>query len=94
MRYQYSYNCTSPESLKELDFILDNSKEISADYFLRHVSLKQINQALMYGINYPTVKKLKSDYSVSFYEINKRGINAVIFVNSSIDYIFKLNLET
>jgi hypothetical protein len=87
--YQFEYNCVNPNSDDELEFILDNMKQISADEFLKNVTLEEVNNALMYGINYESKKRLKSDYSVSFYKIKKKGIDAYIFVNSAIEYVFK-----
>jgi hypothetical protein len=60
----------------------------SVNTFLKNVELEEINNALMYDIKY-TKEKLKSDWSVKFFRIKKRGIDAFIFVNSAIEYIFK-----
>lgn len=89
--YQFDYNCVSPSSKYELDFIVDNMKSISADQFLRNVSLEDVNNALMYGIHYESKARLKKDYSVSFYKLKKDGIDAFILANSAIEYVFKKN---
>jgi hypothetical protein len=87
--YYYSYNCVSPESDDELEFIIDNMVEISADLFLKNVSLSEVNNSLMYGIKYQSNEQLKKDWSVHFYKIKKNNIDAYILKNSAIEYIFK-----
>ena len=57
--YQFEYNCVNPNSGDELEFIVDNMKRISADEFLRNVTLEEVNNALMFGIYYESKKRLK-----------------------------------
>lgn len=71
---EYKYNCVYPQDLDELNFILDNMKEIKPSTFLSKVSLKSINNALMYNIYYKNRKELENDWSVRFYSIHKSGI--------------------
>ena len=87
--YYFSYNCVSPMDYNELEFIIDNMKEISADLFLRNVTLDEINNSLMYGIRYNSKDKVKSDWGLSFYRIKKGGLDAFILINSGIEYVFK-----
>ncbi len=88
--YNYAYNCTSTNDSEELDYIIDNMREVSVNTFLKNVELEEINNALLYDIKY-TKEKLKSDWSVKFFRIKKSGIDAFIMVNSAIEYIFKKN---
>ena len=88
-QYEYAYNCTSPLDYDELKFIIDNMKEVSSNIFLKNVSLEEINNSLMDGINYKSKEHVKSDWSLSFYRIKKGGIDAFILVNSAIEYIYK-----
>lgn len=87
--YYFDYNCVSPRDGDELEYIIDNMKEISADLFLRNVSLDEINNSLMYGIRYSSKDKVKSDWGHSFYRIKKKSIDAFILINSGIEYVFK-----
>ena len=88
-QYYFDYNCVSPRDYDELEYIIDNMKEISADLFLRNVSLDEINSSLMYGIRYNSKEKVKSDWGLSFYRLKKGNIDAFILINSSIEYVFK-----
>jgi hypothetical protein len=90
--YQFEYNCVYPNCSDELETILENMKSISADEFLKNVSLEELNNSLMYGIKYESKSRLKSDWSVSFYKIKKKNIDAYVFVNSGIEYVFKKSI--
>lgn len=88
--YVYNYNCVYPSSgYEELEFIIDNMVEISADTFLKNVSLDEINSSLMYGISYNSKNQIKKDWGLSFYKIKKGGIDAYVLKNSGIEYVFK-----
>ena len=87
--YKFAYNCVNPKDEEELDFIIDNMKEINVDTFLKYVSLNNINRHLRDNIKYKTIDDLKKDWTVSFYKIKKNGIDAYIFRNSATEYIFK-----
>ena len=88
-QYYFDYNCVSPRDYDELEYIIDNMKEISADLFLRNVSLDEINSSLMYRIRYNSKEKVKSDWGLSFYRLKKGNIDAFILINSGIEYVFK-----
>jgi hypothetical protein len=88
--YCYAYNCVSPISSDELDYIIDNMREIKANTFLNKISLDEINNSLMYGMSYNKQSILK-DWSIGFYSIRRNNINAYILRNSCIEYVFKCN---
>lgn len=86
--YEFAYSCVGANDIDELNYIIDHMKPISMNLFLRHVSIQQINECLMYDIRY-TKETLKKDWSVSYYRIKTLNLDAYIFKNSAIEYVFK-----
>jgi hypothetical protein len=96
--YEYSYCCINPKSNKELDFIIDNMKEITSEQFCTVINFKDAIQAVKQGVGISydwNPQMIKTDRSNKFFKINKNGIDAYILVNSGVDHIFKnINAKT
>jgi len=86
-KVDFQYTCINPENKEELEYIIDNAKEISYTTFLKNLSnsakefIKKINEKR--GI------PLYKDYTVSFYKSKlPSGKSVYYFVDSAIEYIF------
>ncbi len=65
--YEFAYNCVSPDSLEELDAIINDmynkNTEVSVDDFLKNVDFGKIKEVLPYK----TEESLKNDYHIKYY---------------------------
>ena len=88
--YYYAYNCITPESAEELDFIQQNFETIDVDTFKRAVGKTAFKEAVnslnTYSDNFP----IEEDWGVE-YRMSKTGHNEVIYylVQSSFEHVFK-----
>ena len=85
----YQYCCVSPKSLRELEFIIDNAREITYETFIKHVNkedLADLKQDLGYGRHGLT---LKNDWAVSYHKSKLPNSKPVYFLcHSCIEYVF------
>lgn len=91
---QYRYCCVSPKSLRELNFICDNSREITAGTFKRAIGIDNYNQ-LSLDLGYDKQLKrdtglsLESDFAVSFHKSKLPDNRKVYYCcHSAIEYIY------
>ena len=81
---RYQYNCVSPNSEEELNYILDNMVEIDYDDFISNVSMEDVLE-LEKSFLFP----LKDDTMVKFFECElSEDKTAYLFSHSAIEYIF------
>lgn len=84
----YQYDCVNPRSLRELEFIIDNSEDIVYSTFVRNVNkddLKILKERLGYSRSFP----LKNDWHVSYHKSKLPNGNSVYYMcHSYIEYIF------
>lgn len=87
MRFRYS--CVSPRSLRELDFIIDNSREVTYQTVRKHIgseNMKELSSSLGYDDCDLT---LEDDYAVSFHKSKLPDGSSVYYVrHSAIEYIY------
>lgn len=88
----YRYNCVTPNSVSELEFILQNGKKISYNTFIKAVNKNEFNIICKY-LGYSNDSKeglhIKDDWAVSFYKSKlPSGQPVYYFVHSAIEYIF------
>lgn len=84
----YRYNCVSPNSLKELQYIIDNSKEITYKTFRNNVNKDSLYQLLI-ELCYTDKLKIQNDWAVRFYKSKLPSGKIVYYINhSAIEYIF------
>lgn len=80
----YQYNCVSPRNINELNFIVENSREITYKTFINKVDkrmIKEFNDNVGIPIN--------KDWSVSFWKSKTpEGKQVYYFRHSAIEYIF------
>lgn len=98
-KYEYVYSCVAPSDSSELEYIIDNMREVTVNTVLRKLSVKDlnltalqlINDALMYNLRFKSVKQLKKDWAMRYYVLkcSKRNLDVVVVVNSAIEYVFK-----
>ncbi len=98
-KYEYVYNCVAPSDSSELEYIIDNMREVTVNTVLRKLSVKDlnltalqlINDALMYNLRFKSVKQLKKDWAMRYYVLkcSKRNLDVVVVKNSGIEYVFK-----
>lgn len=90
----YQYCCVSPISLEELDYIIDNSREITYETLRNSVdpeSFKEIKEMLGYNrhLQRDCGITLKSDYAIGFYKSKTPKGQPVYYIrHSAIEYIF------
>lgn len=83
-RLSYRYCCVSPTSLKELQFIIDNSIEIKYNTFIKHVDTDKIKE-----FNTHFSIHIDKDCNVTFHKSKlKNGEPAYYFKHSAIEHIF------
>ncbi len=84
----YQYNCISPSSLDDLNFIIDGLKPISRIMFTKKVDRESrlyIETMLGYSRSFPICK----DWHVSYFQSRTlNGKTAYILSHSGIEYIF------
>ncbi len=91
----FRYSCVKPRSLKELEFIIDNSKEIKYKDFLRNVDNGEFED-LVVSMGYKNLSgsgdgwlHIKDDWAVSFHESKlPNGKKAFYMCHSAIEYVF------
>jgi len=90
--YEFKYNCISPESLDELEVIIDNLlDDITYDEFAKVVPFEDSNDAL--GGVYQNEEQMRKDWAIRFYvnsvEFEDETINYAVIVWSAIEFVFK-----
>ena len=81
---RYQYNCVSPNSEEELNYILDNMVEIDYEDFISNVSREDVLE-LEKSFLFP----LKDDTMVTFLECElDEDRTAYLFSHSGVEYIF------
>jgi hypothetical protein len=94
MNYTYQYNCVCPESLEELEVIIDDMLDnITYDEFSKSVPFEDINTAL--GGCYQSEEQLRKDWHVRFYigsvKFEDDIIDYAVVVWSATEFVWKLN---
>lgn len=90
----YQYCCVSPKSITELNYIIDNSREITYETLRKRVdpeSFKEVKEMLGYNrqLQRDCGITLKSDWGVSFYKSKMLKGKPVYYIcHSAIEYIF------
>ncbi len=89
---KYQYCCVSPKSLEELQFIIDNNREVSYSTFVKKVDkaeLQQLKSNFGYANNSRHGLTLKKDWHVSYHK-SKLPDNSVCYYlrHSGIEYVF------
>lgn len=84
----FQYDCVSPNSENELQFILAHLKTITRSTFLKYVekdSIKDFEENLGYSSEFP----MKNDWHISYFK-SKTPKNKPVygFIWSGIEYIF------
>jgi len=98
--YDYEYCCISPKTPEELDYIIDNMKEVSKEEFYKNVDVNDAIDGVAsgVGVDYRRFDKgfdkdpagfIKRDWTNRYYKIDKKGIDAYILVNSGVEHIFR-----
>ncbi len=92
--YRFSADCTSwPDTLDELNAIIDSSIEISRTTFMQRVhrgDLKKLEKHLGYEIHWNKGMTMASDWHVSYHRGRKLNGNYVYFFkHSCIEFIFE-----
>jgi len=83
-KLNYQYNCVNPESLEELEYIIENAEEIEWEEFKNNVNLNQVSH-----YNNPSLPPLEKDWAVSFYKsILPDGRVVYYYEHSHIEYIY------
>lgn len=85
--YSYVYCCVNAPNLDELDTIVDGMEQITLEEFLQYVPKKQF--LTDFHNLYKTINDVKKDYGIGFYKYKDENIDAVIFLHSAIEYIYK-----
>lgn len=84
----FQYDCVRPKKLSELEFIIDNSKDITRQTFIKNVgaeNYKELEESLGYSKEF----KLKNDCYVGYYKSKTpKGDKAYYCKHSAIEYIF------
>ena len=86
--YFYSYNCTAPADLEELNYIIDNNEEITYNTFRKHInneSFYSLHESLGYSKDF----HIKNDWHVTYYKAKYKGITVYMLCHSCIEYVFK-----
>jgi len=84
-QYRYLTNCVSSNG-RDIEEMVDNSKEVSWEEFNRYVSDEEIINAI--GDIYGDWLAIQDDYAVSFHESKYKGEHCYYLDHSSIEYIF------
>jgi len=83
-KLNYQYNCVNPNSLKELEYILENAEEIEWLEFKKNVNLDQVSH-----YNNPDLPSIDKDWSVVFYKSQLPNGKIVYFYDHShIEYVY------
>lgn len=73
-----------------LEALYEKDREITAETFFRHVSLKDISGDLGYAFGHEKGLHLKDDYHVSYHRSQWRGVPCYHLEWSGIDHVFVL----
>lgn len=94
MNLEYQYCCVNAPDIEELEFIIDNNREVTYETLRKNInpeSFKEVKESLGYtrqlyndcGIT------LKSDYAVTFHKSKTPEGKIVFYIrHSAIEYIF------
>lgn len=86
MRFQY--DCVSPNSLEELEFIIDNGEEITLQEFKNNVDSEDFHQ-LVENLGYSEDFPINEDWHVKYNRsIKEDGETVYYMVHSAIEYVF------
>lgn len=86
MRYQY--NCVSPASLEELEYIIDNGEEITLQEFSYAVNSNDF-ESLATELGYSKDFPLSEDWHLIYNRsIKEDGETVYYMVHSAIEYVF------
>lgn len=85
---EYRYSCVAPSSRKELDFIIENSRDITRATFVKNVGTESYKE-LEIDLGYSKDFKLKNDQYVSYHKSKTpKGRTVYYCTHSSIEYIY------
>lgn len=83
-KLNFQYCCVSPADLEELQYIVDNNREITYKTFISKVDKEYIKE-----FNSNSCIPLDQDYAVSFHKSKtQKGKIVYYFRHSAIEYIF------
>ena len=84
----YRYNCTSPISLNELEYIIDNNKKITLNKFVKLVNKTDFKN-LVAALGYSKDFKINEDWHVTYHCGKfKNGEQFAYLQHSGIEYVF------
>jgi len=88
-RLNYRYNCTSPKSLSELEYIIEHERQITYKTFRSKIDTEDFNYIKsMLGYDNSPIK-LKDDWAVSYHKSKLPNGEPVYYLqHSMIEYIF------
>jgi len=86
---EYTYlTCCVNSTAELIDDMVDNSTEITAETFFKHVSLKEVNDMFGYTLNSKQLNSIKKDYHVAYFKGTYDNQKCYYLVHSAIEYIF------
>lgn len=91
---EYQYCCVHPKSIDELNYIIDNEREITYNTLRKNVdsdSFKEVKELLGYNkqLFLDCGLTLQNDYAVSFHKSKLPDGRRVYYIrHSAIEYIF------
>lgn len=71
-----------------LEALYEKDREITADTFFRHVSLREVSEGLGYAFGAEKGLHLKADYHVAYHRSQWRGVPCFHLEWSGIDHIY------
>ena len=87
-KLRYVYDCTNPEDIDELNYILDNYWEIEREEFVDLVDpsdRENLERLLGYDLDFP----IENDPYITYGRVEYQG-NTICFLSwSAIEYVFK-----
>lgn len=93
-RKEYQYCCVNAPDIDELNYIIDNSREITYETFRKNVETESFNE-IKEGLGYTREVQrgcnltLKNDWAVSFHKSKTEDNKQVYYIcHSAIEYIF------
>ena len=91
-RKRYQYNCVGCSNVKELHHIVDNSKMITYQTFVKNVNkddFTELKEYFGYEKNSRVGLTFKDDWHISYFKSKTpKGKTVYYFAHSAIEYIF------
>ena len=88
----FKYNCVGCPNIKELHYIIDNSRQISYNTFIANVNkndMEMLIDNLGYSKHYKQGLIFSKDWHISYHKSKtQKGKTVYYFTHSAIEYIF------